>query len=243
MDAISLARFLMLQGADLLHSRFVSVDGELAGFGYINRTADILRLGGMALVPSARGTGAAAYLLEHLCDEGHANGAAAMVLEVIEQNPRAHAVYRRHGFRELGRLRGWRLRADAARPAPRSEPLEDIPVIEALRAPASREYPDLPWAISSHAVAKVAKTRAFRSGPACVVISDPETQPIRVHSLSSPSSDAHELRTALHAVLDGFPAREFFAPPVWPEEFGPDVYEPLAFTAEPLSQFLMRREL
>jgi hypothetical protein len=44
MDAISFARFLMVQGADLFHSRLVRVNGTLAGFGYITRTANIVRL-------------------------------------------------------------------------------------------------------------------------------------------------------------------------------------------------------
>ena len=75
----------MLQGTDLFYSRLVRMNGELAGFGYINRTANILRLSGMALIPSARGTGAAAHLLNHLFDEAKANADATMMLEVIDQ--------------------------------------------------------------------------------------------------------------------------------------------------------------
>jgi hypothetical protein len=33
LDAQTLTRFLLLQGADLFHSRFIRVNGELAGFG------------------------------------------------------------------------------------------------------------------------------------------------------------------------------------------------------------------
>lgn len=69
LDAAGLARFLCLQGADLFYSRFVRMDNRLVGFGYINRTGNISRLAGMALEPDARGTGAAGYLLRHLCDE------------------------------------------------------------------------------------------------------------------------------------------------------------------------------
>ncbi len=93
LDAQGLARFLCLQGADLVHSRFVSVNGELAGFGYINRTGDVPRLAAMAIAAEARGTGAAAYLLQHLIDEARTRGDRGMVLEVIEQNPRAHHFY------------------------------------------------------------------------------------------------------------------------------------------------------
>jgi len=61
MDANALARFLLLQGTDLYYSRFVRNSDGLAGFGYINRTGNIMRLSGMALLPAARGTGAAEH--------------------------------------------------------------------------------------------------------------------------------------------------------------------------------------
>ena len=89
LDAAGLARFLSLQGADLFFSRFVRWNGELAGFGYINRTGDYPRLAAMALTPAARGSGAATFLLQRLFAEAQARGDHAMILEVIEQNPRA----------------------------------------------------------------------------------------------------------------------------------------------------------
>ena len=154
MDVPAVARFLMLHGADLFYSRFVRVNGRLAGFGYINRTANILRLGGMALIPEARGTGAAAYLLRALFDDAKDNGDEAMVLEVIEQNPRAIAFYRRHGFREITRLIGGRLKVDARRDDHESLPeVSRMPVIDALSAPGFREYPEVSWSISRQAIA------------------------------------------------------------------------------------------
>src|SRR6266550_4712287 len=104
MDAGALARFLCAQGADLCYSRFVRAKGELAGFGYINRTGNISRLAAMGTVPEARRTGAAAHLLSQLVDESKTRGDAAMMLEVFEQNLPALALYRRYGFHELSRL-------------------------------------------------------------------------------------------------------------------------------------------
>ena len=74
MDAAALARFLQLQGSDLFLSRFIRNADGLVGFAYINRTGNILRLSGMAVVPSARGTGAARQLLDHLVSEGRSRG-------------------------------------------------------------------------------------------------------------------------------------------------------------------------
>jgi hypothetical protein len=243
MDAISFARFLMVQGADLFHSRLVRVNGTLAGFGYITRTANIVRLSGMAMIPSARGTGAAAELLERLFVEAKENRDEAMILEVIEQNPRAIAFYQRHGFRELMRLVGWRRSADAPPAEGRTLHLQRMRVLEALRSSPGRDYPEIPWPISRHAIARVPKTRAFAASAVRVVVSDPEATPLRIHGLLSASGDWDESRAAVRAVIARFPSRELFAPPVWPEEYGASLFEPLGFKREPITQLLMRRDL
>jgi hypothetical protein len=73
---------------------------------------------------------------------------------------------------------------------------------------------------------------------------DPEVSPVRLHALScSDRMDWAALRETLSALFQRFPDREFFAPPVFPEEFGEKVFQPLGFTREPLSQFLMRYDL
>lgn len=242
MDSSALAHFLLLQGSDLCYSRFIRGPDGLAGFGYINRTGNIVRLGAMALIPSARGTGAAGQLLLHLLEEGRSRGDAAMVLEVIEQNPRALALYRREGFREIVRLLGWRRASTSAVKATPAPPRE-IPILRALQLETAKDYPDIPWSISRHAIAKVEKTRAFHTSGACAVVSDPTLPKIRIHGLLSGSENWQNLRAAFKAVLEQFPGREFFAPPVWPEEFGVNVFEPLGFQREPLTQFLMRQDL
>ncbi len=199
MDASSLARFLLAQGTDLFYSRFVRTPDGLAGFGYINRTGNVLRLSGMALVPAARGTGAAGYLLEQLFADAQANGDVTMILEVIEQNPRAVAFYRRHGFRELTRLVGWRRAPGEAANDGGTNSLEEVSLLEALCQSSAREYPEISWPICRYAIAKVPRTRAYRVGGVCVVVSDPETAPIRIHGLFCPSRETEPLRAAVEA--------------------------------------------
>jgi ribosomal protein S18 acetylase RimI-like enzyme len=242
LDAAGVARFLLLQGADLFHSRLVRNANGLVGFGYITRAGNVVRLSGMGIIPAARGSGAADFLLHELFADAEASGDAAMLLEVIEQNPRAHSLYKRHGFREISRLTGWRLATDTHRDTKTAAPLERISVLDALRAPSAREYPEIPWQISRHAFAKVPNARAYRHGNVRLVISDPEAQPIRVYSLLSGSGDWVELRDAVSALAAEFPDRELFLPAIWPEEFGTNVFEPLGFAQEPISQFLMRRD-
>jgi GNAT superfamily N-acetyltransferase len=243
MDAAALARFVSLQGADLCYSRFAQTPEGLAGFAYINRTANISRIGAMAVVPEARRAGVARRLLVHLLEEVRERGDQAMMLEVIEQNPAAHRLYAQQGFREIGHLSGWRRKTNT--PASESaRSLEEISLIRATQIPSALEYPNLPWPISRHAIAKSAAKYAFQSGHALVVMGDPEVSPVRVHALSCPNEmDWPALREILSALLQRYPDREFFTPPVFPEQFGQEIFEPLGFAREPLNQFLMRHDL
>lgn len=240
MDAAGLARFIFHQGADLSYSYFVRTTEGLAGFAYINRTGNISRVAGMGVLPDARRAGVARRLLTYLLEEARTRGDQAMMLEVIEQNPAAHELYVRQGFRETAHLLSWRRKADA--PAIESTVLlEEISLIRAAQIPSAQEYPELPWPISRHAIAKSAARCAFHSGPALIVMGDPEVSPVRVHALScSNRMDWTALRETLSAFLQRYPDREFFTPAVFPEQFGQEVVQPLGFVREPLSQFLMR---
>lgn len=243
MDAAALARFILHQGADLSYSYFARTNAGLTGFAYINRTGNVSRVAGMGSVPTARGAGLARRLLVHLLEEAQTRGDQAMMLEVIEQNPAAHRLYVKQGFRKTGHLLSWRRQANT--PASGSTgPLEEISLISASQIPSALEYPDLPWQISRHAIAKLAAACAFRSGDGLIVMGDPEVSPVRLHALScSNTMDWPALRQILRAILQRYPDREFFTPAVFPEQFGQEVFQPLGFARDPLSQFLMRYDL
>ena len=243
MDASSLATFISGHGVDLCYSRFArDSKGALVSFGFINRTGNVTRLAGMGTIPGARRTGAAKFLVEHLLDEASARGDAAMVLEVIEQNPPAVALYRCCGFREVGRLFGWRI--NAGRKQSSTFDLREIPTTEALGLAATLDYPELPWQISRHAAAKVVSGRAFSANDTAIVIGPPTGVAVRIHAfLGTNGANWKSLRSLTSSVLAKFPAHEFFAPAVYPKQFGTEIFEPLDFRKEPLSQFLMRKEL
>ncbi len=245
MDAAGLARFLCPQGADLCHSRFARNADGLCGFGYVTRIGDVARLAGMGVVPAARRSGVARGLLAHLLEEASARGDRTMVLEVIEQNPAAVALYRGADFYEVTRLLGWRR---AAAPTPGGAAigaLREISLVAASQFPIAREFPDLPWAISRHALAKMSAGRAYSSGAALIVTGDPDVPgPLRVHGFASlvpGKANWPEIRKIFLAVLQRYPDREFFAPPVFPEDFG--IFAELGFQREPINQFLLRRDL
>ena len=242
-DAAGLAKLICAQGVDLCHSRFVCSNGMLAGFGYVNRTANVSRLTCMGVVPEARRTGAAAFLLSHLLEEAKLRTDEAIVLEVFEQNLPALTLYRRNKFRELMRLFGWR-RVATKIGLETAGNLEEISLLEAIQIHGPHDFPDIPWQISRHAVAKLADARAYRIDNLYVVISDPAATPVRIYSLLGyDGGNGATARNVLTAVLNKFPKSEFFAREIFPEQFGPEIFQPLGFVREPLNQILMRHDL
>jgi GNAT superfamily N-acetyltransferase len=249
-DAVALSRLICTQGIDLCYSRLARNADGYCGFGYVARTGGIARLAGMGVTQTARRTGIARRLMLHLREEAKARGDAMMVLEVIEQNPAANALYRSENFREVDRLLGWRRAAKAPERQPLPEPpaaVHEIPLLQASQLPSALEFPELPWQISRHAAAKMMNGRAYSSGRALVLIDVADrTGPIRtcgLFSLDVAKQDWAEIRIAFSAVLRAWPDREFFASPVFPERFGREIFAPLGFEEEPLRQFLMRHNL
>ncbi len=247
LDAAALARFICAQGADLCYSRCAKTENGLVGFGYISRTGNISRLCAMGVVAAARRQGVGRGLLLQLLAEAKTRGDQAMMLEVIEQNPPAHALYREEQFRELGRLSGWRRAIGATAENPNTV-LEEISSTAASQLPLPLEFPDLPWQISRSAAARLAAGRAYSSGRALVVFDEAGAPPapLRLCLLSSIGAgemDWAAIREALAAVLQRPAGREFFAPAIFPEIFGAEIFVPLGFRREAISQFLMRRDL
>lgn len=241
-DPAGFARFLCAQGTDLCYSRFVRQKGAVLAFGFINRTGNISRVAGMGTIPAARRTGAAAHLLLHLLMEAKERRDEAMVLEVFEQNLPALSLYRQHGFRELTRLFGWRRQGGGA--AMNANQLREICPLAATQMPSAMEYPTLPWQISRYAVAKLGAAHAFCRNDACVVIGSVEAQPIRLHGFFGyDGQNWRALRDLVATILGKFPQKEFFAPAIFPEKFGTEIFEPLGFAREALNQFLMCRDL
>jgi hypothetical protein len=106
------------------------------------------------------------------------------------------------------------------------------------------EFPILPWQISRYAVPKLPAAHAFCQNNASVVIGSIEAQPIRLHGFFGyDGQDWNGLRDLVATVLGTFPQKEFFAPAIFPEKFGTEIFQPLGFAREPLNQFLMRRDL
>lgn len=81
--------------------------GELAGYFVLMYALDEAHLLDVAVAGKRHGTGLGRRLLETLCARARQMGAESVLLEVRPSNERALAVYRRFGFAEIGRRKGY----------------------------------------------------------------------------------------------------------------------------------------
>jgi ribosomal-protein-alanine N-acetyltransferase len=79
----------------------------LAGYFLLMYALDEAHLLDVAVAGGRQGTGLGRYLLDTLCARAKEMGAESVLLEVRPSNERALAVYRRYGFAEIGRRKGY----------------------------------------------------------------------------------------------------------------------------------------
>ena len=81
--------------------------GKLAGYFLLMYALDEAHLLDVAVAGERHGTGLGRHLLETLCARAREMGAESVLLEVRPTNERALAVYKRFGFDEIGRRKGY----------------------------------------------------------------------------------------------------------------------------------------
>jgi len=93
---------------------YVACDSRhrVAGFAMLRLAADEAELVTIAVAPKWRGKGIGAALLRAAFADLLMSPARKMFLEVAEDNASALALYRRHGFAEIGRRTGYYPRPD-----------------------------------------------------------------------------------------------------------------------------------
>lgn len=82
-------------------------DGRVAAFAIAMSVVDEMHLLAIGVTPQRQRQGVGAALLDFLCANARADGLARMLLEVRPSNAGALAFYRRAGFAEIGRRRGY----------------------------------------------------------------------------------------------------------------------------------------
>jgi ribosomal-protein-alanine N-acetyltransferase len=81
--------------------------GQLAGYFLLMYALDEAHLLDVAVAGSRHGTGLGRYLLERIAARARGMGMTSILLEVRPSNERALNVYRRHGYAEIGRRKGY----------------------------------------------------------------------------------------------------------------------------------------
>lgn len=116
-----LAHLLALPGgfgliARIYDRNFAGFDGiRGAGFALCRVVRDECELLSIGVGPGYRRRGVGTALLRASMDRCRQSAARTMFLEVAVDNHEAQALYRRYGFREVGRREGYYLRRDGSR--------------------------------------------------------------------------------------------------------------------------------
>jgi ribosomal protein S18 acetylase RimI-like enzyme len=242
MTVPALVGVLRRDGADLSASRVLLADGAPSGFGLIARRGWTSRLGAMGIVETLRGKGAGAYLMAELIREARERGEHGMVLEVIEQNVNAIALYEKYGFKKVRRLVGLSL---ANPPAAEATPLAELDLRAVANLVGQFGLPDLPWQMAGETVATLTPpARAYKLDSAYAVITNPEVERVSFWTiLVEPQVRRQGQATRLiQAVIAAHPGKTWHVPAIFPEEtVGP--FARLSFQREEISQFQMSLDL
>lgn len=109
-----LARMLS-EGGILADGVFIEDSPEPCGFVLSRLAADEAEILTICLDPAMRGRGLGRLLLERHMHELARRGVGRLFLEVDEKNASALALYRRHGFRQVGERPGYYAMPDGDR--------------------------------------------------------------------------------------------------------------------------------
>ena len=158
-DAAAWQTFLQRQGVDLSRSRAALRGDVVTAFILITpRTQRRTRIAVMGAVPTERGSGLAARLLDGAIEQARLLGERWLVLEVFSTNPRAAALYRGRGFAPVCELHGWR--AEAAQ----GEALDSGAAISPVGRAACRAMAGLARRVAACVVALASQRRRDAGG-------------------------------------------------------------------------------
>jgi GNAT superfamily N-acetyltransferase len=112
-DAAQLARMDAIYDVDPAASVVAVRGGRLVGMALLSVRKDRGWISAVGTVPAARRQGIARRMMQALLANAIELGLGTVTLEVIQENLRAHALYRDLGFQETRELLTWRLDPDA----------------------------------------------------------------------------------------------------------------------------------
>ncbi|HEY0856493.1 MAG TPA: GNAT family N-acetyltransferase [Albitalea sp.] len=243
MAAADLTRFLDRQGADLGLSRcVVDDDGELLGLCFVGAFDGRRRIGGMGMLPRARGSGAAGLLLRRVIGEARSAGCSALELEVFAQNTPAVRLYRSHGFVEIAPLWGYERVAGA--PVAAGTVPKRIGRRRAGGWLLARGRADLPYQVSGHALAHADPSATlWRIGRAVMLFSEVAPGRLMIGLLNDLDPAQHDASRLLAALIEAHPGHTIKVPQLMRDEVAGAALRAMGFVPMALHQLQMRLAL
>lgn len=243
--------FLGRQAVDLAESRVALRDGRPVAFALASVRPAVRRwrLAVMGALPDARGSGAAAALLDDFVARAGAQGLPEVELECFAQNARALKFYQGRGFAAVRELRGWNQPADASRRASAREPAPEPRVVDRdaafeWLADVERRIADLPLQVTpSSLAAAVRPLTCWRLGSAQIVFSVVDGTPTQVHSLVDTDPAQRDAQVLLRRLRAVHAADEIVIPALQRDDLGGDAARREGFAPQVLHQVLMVRAL
>ena len=238
----SLAARMHFDGVDAQRSKILEVDGEPAGLALIAPRPAESRLATMGLRPEFRGRGLGRVILKELLRESVLSGERRMVLEVIQKNAAAFALYESEGFRTKRELLGY-----SRKPGEPVDAAELVEIAPEELAHAVAEYgdDDPPWQLSAESLARLgSQARCYRAGAARVAVARANTEEMRILALVAEPERRREghARGLLHGLFAKHPGIRWVVPPVCPPGPSSLFLDAMGFELLDLRQFEMVRD-
>jgi ribosomal protein S18 acetylase RimI-like enzyme len=189
------------------------------------------------VVETHQNKGVGRWLLGQIADEARQNGDKSLVLEVIEQNPRAVHLYQECGFTIVRRLKGYNGTNLSGEPAD----LTPIDPVEAARRISSWQSADLPWQCAGETLVTIGAPHAAYYMDGCYAMcSNPDAENITILGLGVPPEQQRKGRATrlVSALIAAHPEKIWRVAPNCPEEYG-DIFIRNGFTVDKLNQFQM----
>lgn len=246
-------RFLARQGAQLALSRAALRGGKVISFAFVAPRPELgsWRLAAMGSVPEARGSGAAAALLDDFVQRAAEAGMQRVELECFARNERALRLYEGRGFQRVHELHGYaRAAGESRRPAAPAAAGLAVALQDAFDwlDAASRARGDLPLQVTAASLREQpVPLMAWRRGSAQMVFADAggETAAgeLTVLSLVDLDPAQRDAEALLAALLHERPGKRFAVPQLQRRDLGGDALHRQGFAPLPLHQWLMFRPL
>jgi ribosomal protein S18 acetylase RimI-like enzyme len=235
------------QVVDLALSRVAMQDGQVLAFAYTAQRPAIghWRLAAMGAVPQARGSGAAAALLDDFIARAGAAGMQGVELECFAQNERALRLYRGRGFEPLHELHGWRRPADAQLAPAEGGSATPVALQDAFAwlDALAQERADLPLQVTPPSLrALPVALQAWRLASAMLVFSAGPAG-LTVHSLVDAQPAQRDAQALVAQLLARHPGQAVTVPQLQRPDLGGQALLRLGFERQPLHQLLLRRAL